>query len=601
MSKLDLKTWVNENLFNVVPVAIAVIDNDFNLVYANNFFEKMFGTWEGKKCYSVYKNRNSMCLHCKGAGAFKDGKPSISEEIGFNKSGELTKYIKHNVPIVDENGEVTFLIEMATDITETEKIKKENQLLFDQVPCSILVIDKDFKIVRTNAKVREIFGDLSGKYCYETLKGFDAKCAECTASQTFKDGKMHTGIHVWKGKEGQDIYSQVSTVPLLIEDGKFDMVMEMAVDITHTLELEGELDKAYSFMKAMIETSIDGIVAIDDENNVRIFNKAARQLFKIKTGGNFGLEVLQTMLPEGFMNQVLAGPGHVYLPEADVTDIDGEKLPVRIAGNRIDFKGKNPGVAFYIQDLRELKNLEKQKLEAERLAAVGQTVAGLAHGVKNLLTGLEGGMYIMNSGMKKGNVSRIQNGLEMLDRNIARVSTFVKEFLNFSKGRQIKVANCLPAKIAEDVVELYSRRASEHNIKLECKNDHSMKSAMLDSDGIHECITNLVGNAIDACRMSEDVGETHVLVRTYEENETIVFEVVDDGCGMEYEIKKKVFTNFFTTKGLGGTGIGLLRTKKIVQEHGGSVELESEPGKGSTFKILLPRKRLPMPSEDGKQ
>ena len=73
----------------------------------------------------------------------------------------------------------------------------------------------------------------------------------------------------------------------------------------------------------------------------------------------------------------------------------------------------------------------------------------------------------------------------------------------------------------------------------------------------------------------------------------IVFKVTDNGCGMDYEVKSKVFTNFFTTKGTGGTGLGLLTTKKIIQEHGGTIELQSEPGQGSTFKILLPRKRLP--------
>ena len=82
-------------------------------------------------------------------------------------------------------------------------------------------------------------------------------------------------------------------------------------------------------------------------------------------------------------------------------------------------------------------------------------------------------------------------------------------------------------------------------------------------------------------------------VRSLEDNGTIIYEVVDNGNGMEYEVKKKVFTTFFTTKGLGGTGLGLLMTKKIVHEHGGTIDLESEPGKGTTFRIRLPRRRLP--------
>jgi signal transduction histidine kinase len=109
---------------------------------------------------------------------------------------------------------------------------------------------------------------------------------------------------------------------------------------------------------------------------------------------------------------------------------------------------------------------------------------------------------------------------------------------------------------------------------------------------MHECLTNLVGNAIDACQVAAK-GGSRVIIRVYEKKGIIFYEVTDDGCGMDYEVQKKVFTTLFTTKGLGGTGLGLLMTKKIIQEHGGSVKLKSEPNMGTTFKICLPRKRLP--------
>jgi signal transduction histidine kinase len=93
-------------------------------------------------------------------------------------------------------------------------------------------------------------------------------------------------------------------------------------------------------------------------------------------------------------------------------------------------------------------------------------------------------------------------------------------------------------------------------------------------------------------------------MRAFEKNDTIFYEVIDNGCGMDYEVKKKVFTTFFTTKGLGGTGLGLLMTQKIIQEHGGAIKVESKPEKGTTFRISLPRKRLPKvagESDQGRQ
>ena len=156
----DLNVWIKEKLFDAVPMGIAVIDRDFNLVRANRAFENMFGKWQGRKCYRVYKSRDNICPQCKGAEAFKDGLPRVNEEVGYNKRGLFTRYIKHTMPIVDSSGEIPYLLEMCTDITETDKIRREHQLLFDQVPCNILLIDRDFRIVKTNARIREMLGDL---------------------------------------------------------------------------------------------------------------------------------------------------------------------------------------------------------------------------------------------------------------------------------------------------------------------------------------------------------------------------------------------------------------------------------------------------------
>jgi PAS domain S-box-containing protein len=585
--------WIEENLFDVVPMAIAVIDKEFNLVYANTAFEQMFGPWKDRKCFSVYKSHDSKCLDCKGAESFKDGVSRVNEEVGYNKSGRLTRYIKHTTPVVDEEGNIPFLVEMAIDITETEQIRREYQLLFDQVPCNILIIDRNFRIAKTNERLRQMFGDLEGRYCFQALKGYDDKCSECTARQTFADGQMHTGHHIWRSKRGETEHFQVTTVPLRLVDDSFDLVMEMAVDITQTLKLEDELRIAHTFMESMIATSMDGIIATDANGDVTIFNPAARKIFDITDNRRVSREELASMFPEGLLDQVAKGHGHVHLPETNVKTIEGVSLPVRLAGTELLVEDRSMGMAFSIQDLREIKQLENEKMEAERLAAVGQTVSGLAHGVKNLITGLEGGMYMLNSGMNKGSAERVQKGMEMLVRNIGRISTFVKEFLSFSKGREIQVKLCNPAKIAEEVVGLYAAQARELGIELVNERICDIDPAPMDYENMHECLTNLVGNAIDACRMSDNEGGCHVRVRTSEESGVIVYEVVDDGCGMDYEVKRKVFTTFFTTKGLGGTGIGLLMTKKIVQEHGGKIDVESEPGQGSTFRIRFPRNRLP--------
>jgi len=598
MSSIDyIREWLNEHLFNAVPISIAVINREFNIVYANPTFERTFGEWQGRKCYIVYKDRDSPCTRCKGAAAFRDGIAQVNEEVGYNKKGLFTRYIKHTTPIIDEDGNIPLLIEMSFDITEIEQIRKEYRLLFDLVPCNILIIDRNYRIVRTNKRVRDLLGDISGQYCYEMLKWQDHKCTECTAYQTFTDGQMHTGHHIWQSVDDQEIHSLVTTVPLGVEDDRVDLVMEMAVDITQTLKLEDELKVAYTFMEAMIATSMDGIIALDKDGMVTIFNRAARQIFNAPEDKHITNSELKKMLPSGFIEQASIGPAHLYIPETDIQTLDGKKHPVRLVGIRIGAEERFMGMAITVQDLHAIKQLEYEKLEAERLAAVGQTVAGLAHGVKNLITALEGGMYMLNTGIGKGNIDRVQKGMEMLDRNIDRVSMFVKTFLDFSKGREIRAKLNNPVEIASEVVELYATKAQELGINLIYEHAEDIQPAPIDYESMHECLTNLVGNAIDACRVSEE-GGNQVKVCVSEKDGTIIYEVIDNGVGMDYEVKRKVFTSFFTTKGLGGTGLGLLMTKKNVQEHGGTIDLESEPGKGTTFRINLPRNRLPKIIED---
>lgn len=588
-----LDRWINKSVFDKVPMSVAVIDPQYNLVYANPSFEKMFGTWKDRKCFSAYKNLEGVCSNCAGTKAFKDGVSRVTDDVGLDKNGRPIRYRQRITPIIDDNGKIIFLIQMCTDITEYEQFRDDYHSLFDRVPCSILLIDRKYHIVKTNKTFRKTVGHVEGKHCYESLKGLDHKCAECTARQTFEDGMRHTGYHVWKTKNDEVVHTHVITVPLKKVDGTFDVVMEMAVDISHTVKLQDGLVFAHNFLETIVSTSMDGIFAVNRKGKITLFNPAARRLFKVGREQIVSREELALMLPKGFLARVSENPRHVYLPETYVKTIDGEILPVRLIGNRL-MDGDTPiGMAFTVLDLREIKQLEQDKLEAERLAAVGQTVAGLAHGVKNLITALEGGMYLLSSGLKRSNIERIQKGMEMLSRNIERISIFVKAFLSFSKGREIQVKLSNPAEIAREVVDLYAVRANQLGIELKNVYADNIKAAPIDYESMHECLTNLVGNAIDACQVSENGGGSNVTVKTLEKNRAIIYEVIDNGSGMDYEVKKKVFTTFFTTKGLGGSGLGLLMTKKIVQEHGGTIELESEPGKGSTFRITLPRERLP--------
>jgi signal transduction histidine kinase len=154
-----------------------------------------------------------------------------------------------------------------------------------------------------------------------------------------------------------------------------------------------------------------------------------------------------------------------------------------------------------------------------------------------------------------------------------------------------------PNRLALKVYDLFHDTAGLAGITLKRDLQPAIPYALMDEEAIHSCIANLVTNAIDACKIS-DRKERTITLTTRDQNGVLAFEVADDGAGMDYDVKKKIFTTFFSTKGSDkGTGLGLLTTRKIVQEHGGKVSFESEPGAGSVFRLEFPRDNLPKPGE----
>ncbi|MBU2453778.1 MAG: PAS domain S-box protein, partial [Proteobacteria bacterium] len=589
----DLKAWIEKEFFHAAPVFIAALDRELNIIYANKAFEERFGEWEGKKCFAIYKRQTAICENCTSRLVFSTAKTCVSEQTGFDKNGRLIHYIKYTVPVTDENGQVNYLVETSTETTRFKETEKEYKLLFEQVPCNVIIINRQFQIIRANKRAKDMIKNLQGEYCYSALKARKEKCLECTARQTFEDGMQHTGYHVWNLTDGRTVHMHVITILLKGEEASQDLVMEMAVDISKTVKLQDRLEAAHNYLESLINTSMDGIVGISRRGKIEVFNTAARNLFNIDKGQIVSLEDLSTMLPKGFLARVSKERGHVYLPEAQLKRSNGDKFFGRLIGNKLKDSYKNLGMAFSVHDISPIKKLEEEKIEAERMAIVGQTVAGLAHGIKNLINALDGGMYFLTSGIGKGDIKRVHKGIETLTRNIERIRGFSMAFLNYARFRAVTPNDCNPADIIREVLESFTVKAQENNISLTFKMDQKMAPVPLDYEKIHEGLTNLVSNAFDAFAGIEDDRKKIISVNLFEEEGAIFIEVTDTGCGIDDEHRKRLFNKFFTTKGLEGTGLGLLMTKKIVQEHGGKISVFSKKGEGSVFRIRFLRGRLP--------
>jgi signal transduction histidine kinase len=245
----------------------------------------------------------------------------------------------------------------------------------------------------------------------------------------------------------------------------------------------------------------------------------------------------------------------------------------------------------YTQNLEQLVEDKTRKLvEAERLAAVGQTVAGLSHAIKNITGGLKGGAFVLEKGIELSDQKYLLQGWEMIKGNVDKITNLSLDLLNYAKATDLDVQACDPNQPAQEVIDLMRPRAQEHGIDLVGDFSQDLNTCDLDSDLMCRCLLNLVTNAIDACINADpDTPDKMVTVRTKKtRGGGVEYQVLDNGCGMDSKIKQNIFKRFFSTKGSAGTGIGLMITKKIIDEHEGRIEVESKEGSGSTFLIRIP-------------
>ena len=357
-----------------------------------------------------------------------------------------------------------------------------------------------------------------------------------------------------------------------------------------------ELRRQTNFQIKLIRSSNDGIVATDESLKIVVYNPGAERIFGYsQTEVNYKME-LEDLYPAEINNlfsdasSMRNGQRDISWRESIIQSKDGQEIPVRFSGTVLTEKDKEMGTVAFFQDLREIKRLERELVKTERLAAVGQTVAGLAHGIKNILHGLKGGSYLVDIGIKRDDTAKLKKGWDTIKRNIGRTSNLVMDLLSYSKEREPEYEACRPTEIIEDVYELVKDRARENRIDILKDLDDTIGEVVMDPGIIHEVLLNLASNAIDACLFDEDLTKKwSVKLQTEKEPGGIIkFEVSDTGAGMDEAVLQKIFTSFFSTKGHRGTGLGLMVTQKLIEEHRGRIEVASVLNKGTTFTVRLP-------------
>jgi PAS domain S-box-containing protein len=458
--------------FDSMPCYLSVQDRDLKIIEANERFVKNFGDPSGRYCYQVYKRRPEKCEDCPVERTFNDGRRHRSEQLVRTLDGRDVAILVNTAPIRDENGDITAVMEMSTNITEIKQLQDQlrssqqrYRSLFEDVPCFISIQDKDLRIVEANRQHREAFGTGYGCKCYQVYKQQETECSPCIVRQTFADGEIREHEEIVTRRDGNQINVVVTTAPVKGPDGQIEGVIEMSVDITQ---------------------------------------------------------------------------------------------------------------------LRELQS---------KLSSVGMIISSISHDLKGLLNGMDGGMYLVNTGLKKDDKKRLDTGWEMVQRNVERIRSTVLDILYYAKDRELDVQEVSAKDVVDEVCSVLDAKAATNHIKFSTEITLTDDLFEADRPALRSILVNMIDNSFDACRLDKQKSDHAVSLKVDGDDQEIRFTLTDNGLGMTKEVQEKAFTLFFSSKGSGGTGLGLFLAHKMVQAHSGRIELESEPDQGTRFVIVIPRKQ----------
>ncbi len=251
--------------------------------------------------------------------------------------------------------------------------------------------------------------------------------------------------------------------------------------------------------------------------------------------------------------------------------------------------GYQAGLA--VQNVR----LYHDSVKAERLAAAGQTVASLSHYIKNILQGLQGGADTVELGLRSENLKISETGWRIVNRNLDKIQNLMMNMLALGKEREPVLQMTQLNAIVSDVIDLTQKRADDKGVMLLTDLDEDMPAVPVDSDGIHRVLLNIVNNAIEA--VPENTGAVTIRTGFDEENQNALLSVGDNGPGIPEDEIDKIFDMFHSTKGHGGTGLGLAVSRKIVEEHGGRIEVSTHE-QGTIFTVIIPANQPKYNSSD---
>jgi PAS domain S-box-containing protein len=459
----------------------------------------------------------------------------------------------------------------------------EGMRTFDDIPCLVSVHDRDQRIVAVNRFFRERLGDRVGQPSWSIYCGSAAAPELCPVGETLRLQTYRRSVERIR-INGQEVAMAVHTMPIRNRAGGVELVLEISSDIGEVQSLSEDLESVRQRYRQLFNEVPCYITVQDRALRLTEANRAFQEDFGAGLGEHCFRVYKQRDTPcEDCPVMASFADGASHQSETVVTTRDGDEVHVLINTAPIrNAQGQITHVMEMSADITAIRRLQSH------LTNLGMMIGSVSHGIKGLLTGLDGGLYLLDAGLKTADEGEIREGRQIVEQMAKRIRTMVLDILYYAKERRLDRERLEVAEFAQDVARTVESRMREQRIDFAVDLEAAGGSFEVDGEALASALVNILGNAADACA-ADTSGKPHrVHLRARQASGSVVFEIEDNGIGMDAETVDNLFRLFFSTKGKSGTGLGLFISRKIVMQHGGRIEVTSEKGAGSRFTVTLP-------------
>ncbi|MBN1102737.1 MAG: PAS domain S-box protein [Deltaproteobacteria bacterium] len=466
--------------------------------------------------------------------------------------------------------------------------------LFDGISEEIMVVDQDFLIRDANRAFLKGAGlpkaEVTGRKCYDVREKAGSACMRSTGSCPLelarKTGKRIESTHQHTTPGGTIRESFLIMYPLKCKSKGTEFFIEIARDVTEYRNLIIKLQNSEKRLRAILDTATNAILSINEDQKIILFNSAAQQMFGYTASEILG-KSLNVLVPSQYGDHARFVKRFLERREVDgmgktlhLTALrkGGGEFPIEINLSCMEMEGKLTFTGI-IRDVSEERQMERKLLQSERLAAVGQAVAHVAHEIKNPLMIIGGfaGQIRRNLQDERDavKVDMILDEVKRLERLVAGLGDFTKTYRLVKRPAELSA-------IIKDVIRIMAGVYPPESFSFSEEYDGNLGEIDCDPDKLKQVFINIFSNG---CEAMADGGRITISMARVPTG--VEIRISDHGVGIPEDQLRHVFEPFYTTREK-GLGLGLAISYKIIEAHGGEISAESEPGKGTTFIIRLP-------------